>query len=1748
MNNDTSVIDQARDMCYNTVCAILKNQTVRYGVGAAACMLAAHEVKQHLRRKPSVTANNAHTCAHCCDKDIVKSVFAAFAPAFFDDDWSLIGALVSVMRDVHILQPHYAMIIDQSWRALRKWVDNINKNTTSNKQPEDVTGHAHSDTLSSKIASLLSLLVQGVAVYFGIKTTLMTKSGLRPWIDVVVKQFSSAGKSFSGVTTLFTAIIDCINWILPIAQNRVQRTSIIAQLDTEYPEFLDKWVAECQYLTRADITDTHAADISWARRVVVAAEIGDYIVKDLIASQSSKQNVAIFHLVRDIRSARDKMVRKALQFTIRPEPLLLWIYGEAGIGKSQMVADVIKEAIEELKHEGLIVVGNPTFTIQAGDKYMTGITPSTSVIILDDPRTNVSPETLASNIELIQRLISPAQFSPVMADLPDKGLSIAPELVVVTANTPDFGASCPQINDAGAMSRRIGLLVRAKSTIGQVSGVEGRTKLKAFHKKHNIDPTLSSVDRNAHLQFDISFTGKEDDMAHAKCDYQQLANVLRTTLIAHRNHQQMLYKTKLDALFALQTESVVDVSLREMFKEILDKGGKFFQPLQLPDSDKIGLVTDTLRDIYRVELDMTPVTESVSNVVELVQDMADDNAVETLRGAFDVQAHVEPVHVLTTHNAYNAFASMLPQLNYHLRCQHTPLLRGKFVVDKVNQVPCMYVPTPNGQRPISSKSVVEGLCPGGCIMADKHYWAEIQDSAPPLRVAQIRWIMQVYDLIYTVHPIKRAARRTTAAISSGIQKFVSQFWHDGVPTQLCVGVLALSLACGYRRWKSQNQRRSDALRISNDLLKELPMCQTHGKHGCTHRLCFPRSSVYWQPRAEQPNQNPEVASTSHLGEVEQCVKDRNLDAHIQYPTGRVAHRPGVKTQQRVLRRSLHKLSKATGQSVYQNVTPQFMTNFLFVTFEFEPSASGLVPPPRTIRGLIVCSHTVLALKHYFVDIGKFPIKNVKCVTSRDQSCTNVRWDDVERSDVGDEEFGSEIVVLKFPLTAFAPGRCLVKHFATENSVLEAMPSVATICTLQPEYSSVSLTTVGIQDFGGDYRVLGPDGRESSTINNVLTYRWGTPGDCMSVVLMNMAGSPKVVAFHVAGKGSGGIGVGEIVIRESLEDWDVCADHATVPTRDVDGQMVAQYRCMTGKDPERPIYQDLEEVIPATYRTFESYLDKPSVEYVGSLAREYQRPPAMKTKITESLIHGYVLPMTRPAPLKPEDVNRQFSPMYMGVSFHGHPPIGFPQFHLKTATNNLITYIKANARPLRNQVGPLSDYRAVAGFEGMDGYPSMALNTSEGLPYVWFRPPGAKDKNWLIEVEREQEVVYMHQGLQEVREHKLAQRSQGEPALTIFVDCLKDSRIPNEKYLKPGATRVFSAGPADFVIDIRKYLGDFFAAFQTTRPGMFHAIGINIYGPEWTSLAHYLQAGGAFTKFLCGDYSKFGPTLSADVLHETRVVVLAWYRMHWTGELEDFEVFERIVTCLFTEMINSMHVATGTVYITLCGSPSGTPITAPLNSLSNVFYVLVAWMALWTSRGIYEMTPLTQMLQHCRIVTYGDDIVIGVSDTIVDHFNNQYLQSFFASCGIKYTDAQKSTGEIRPFCEFADVDFLKCRFIPDPTTAGRYLAALSKTSIEDCANWIHASNDPQEQTLLAAEASLLLAYGHGPKYYAEHRDRLFRALQGLIDARAMRVFDWEYLHRQFSTGSVDFVVEDPSDLLTKPALLLQRLRAGAESVL
>lgn len=615
----------------------------------------------------------------------------------------------------------------------------------------------------------------------------------------------------------------------------------------------------------------------------------------------------------------------------------------------------------------------------------------------------------------------------------------------------------------------------------------------------------------------------------------------------------------------------------------------------------------------------------------------------------------------------------------------------------------------------------------------------------------------------------------------------------------------------------------------------------------------------------------------------------------------------------------------------------------------------------------------------------------------------------------------------FTLSKMPRGKSILHHFAT-NDDLEKLSGAkfdATLSGVDMENDMPVSTSMGGKCKIEDIKIVinMPNGFESFDASHVVKHDIPTKvGDCGKILTVNsdkLAG--RIIGIHISGSILPSSNYCQVVSRETIESGLQCLPN------------FAQVDC------------GLRDLRPATNPFETALISKGQADFVI--------PQASKTSIVKSALYGKFGPvLTRPARLRPwkQEIDGEVvvrDPLREGAAKQGRQ-CGY-------LTQRVIDDIELSMKSLilpRTERAPqirlLTYEESVRGIEGDVLFQPINRLTSPGFPYVLDpRKRGKKGKTFWMgssdwdftsppALELKQDVENLENDLLEDRPHEI-----------IWVDTLKDERRSHSK-VDAGKTRMISNGPMHYNVLFRKYYMAALAHLRHHRITNGIAVGINVWGPEWHSLATYLR--GASDEMIDGDMTDFSDRLMDD---------LTWVNFNLIDEI--YKVYDadytdndrKVRRRLWEYACCAIRYNQGTIYQTTNGTPAGFVPTAENNSLYGLCAFRASYLYL-ANKYKPDMVDLKHFEENVRVITYGDDNVLAINPKIKEFFNMRNLVEAFDSFGMIYTTADKGT-DYDKRKTIKDVSFLKRAFALvkiNGQTLPRYVCPAPLETRLDMLNW------------------------------------------------------------------------------------------------
>lgn len=565
--------------------------------------------------------------------------------------------------------------------------------------------------------------------------------------------------------------------------------------------------------------------------------------------------------------------------------------------------------------------------------------------------------------------------------------------------------------------------------------------------------------------------------------------------------------------------------------------------------------------------------------------------------------------------------------------------------------------------------------------------------------------------------------------------------------------------------------------------------------------------------------------------------------------------------------------------------------------------------------------------------------------------------------------------------------------------------------------------------------------EDAKMNNRLQirqrYEYDTfetmAGDCGSLLMAVSKTLPKkIIGLHVAG--AVGIGVSSPLNIADIEN------------------------AFMGFSLTAQVSVSWDDIVEEHLFADECALPEGNFTAIGKVPKGIMR--AVKTELRPSLIHDVVTPhITIPAALTPQKRDGVWiDPLELGLKKAGQIPPFIDEDKMQIALRDMERVVNSNVDPEHQKI--LTPFEAVTGIECDPFMAPINRNTSPGYPFVFDRGNTPGKRKWLgfeeytLDPELEKMILF-----------RIDQAKKNIRLPTVWTDTLKDERRPIEK-VKALKTRAFSAGPMDYTLAFRMYFLGFAAHVAKNRIDNEISIGTNVYSDDWTRTALRLKKKGPHV--IAGDFSNFDGTLLLQVLEPMVEIVNAFY-----GDGEENAQVRRV---LWKEICNSVHLKGDQLYLWTHSQPSGCPVTAILNSIYNSITMRYVWLDVVPE----DYQTMRAFNQHVSMVSYGDDNCVNISPEVIEFFNQVTIAEGYARIGMTYTDETKS-GEMIPYRSLSEIAYLKRTFVWNEEEM-QYVAPLSLDTVLEMTNWIRGDMDCEQRTIDNIETSCFELSLHGREIF------------------------------------------------------------------
>ncbi|BAN57353.1 polyprotein [Nilaparvata lugens honeydew virus-3] len=1648
--------------------------------------------------------------------------------------------------------------------------------TTNTSQPSpDATQHTNSserkgvhvqapDDNDSLIASWLSLLFGGISTLFNYKNNSPFESGRAT--SNFFKDFSFSMRGAQGLYVFVKNSMQAIKHFFNYICTRCDPHYRVLVNLSEDKNIISKWLKEVIFLTDPSSFTDNFMENDYVDRVYIAYDYGQLYISQLsgesITPSLFNQINKLFFKLQEVKS---KLLNMGKHPHIRKEPFGVYVYGAAGIGKSQLREEL---CVEMLKSDNFKFKNTNVFCVVDGGEKFWDHCEHQPVLVFDDLWNIQEGERFFNQIGMMYRVFSDVVLIPPKADLADKGMRYNPEIVWISSNYTHINAN--NINTE-ALNRRRNFCIEALASTDEDGIVEGCPHcanrsikldtipakwLKDYHHVRFYVHTLTA-DRKfvptEHTRGErIDFNQLKEMLCEAfklnrrneaqkfETKYQRLLHVVNSTnpkdapsafFLTENDLQNKTFAQQLDAYRQAQHKILeqmkkdydksfvawcerfwcditsVDfkkfvpakmVNVYEEYKEKLEEARKqglkdSASGLSLLDEnadlDEVGCeAPDTLAFEATFDFSVAPSSDNVKKLdiksfktylgspdsnnffkTKWFCFLSGEQQIECLDWAFqkfNTRRKILDLKLDCNDNVQCFFYIILStRMNGHNWKKELSTFIGKYYrLDMffLNWVMLMYKENGfGGEVDISSfASFLNTIGTGKCLhdpryiqhvlLKNRKFVYSPLSSAYPMRLEEcdmtsvvcpcLSETLRRYYLLrwYLYNPkvFKEYNMNNANAVPIGFESdetfVISEKWYESAMRY-------------YKNFWAKTLSPAIS-KVYHFIVKHVPIILMLFSLLCT--TVFVGTSVY---------------------DARVYYKSQGADSPL-WVSG-VAEGPYSHTQITGRPTSVH--HPAVQSSQQSEAVIKIIRNNTFYLSICDNTTMRIY----RYRCLGIHGHFALMLRHY-VDNIKDKIRcvgttNLTIAVEYNHNCvlTGSRTIQLDNDAFlasckffkhkapefySEDQFNahqSNFVVFKVPSQCLS-FKSLLKFFPSQAEVNQA----STTLRLVNEKDNMELYgKLKSHKVGGLYI---PPVHKENAYNDAVTmasyWEYGVHGRgmCGSVLVSNNLQNP-IVGMHVAGCDNAIKGYSELIVKEMFDF------------------------IVREKRPEKRQVFKLEDV------SYDDIEFESAIYVHGKVSKQEANIISRKSRITPTLLHGEFPVTTAPNPLSASDprLPEPIDPLISGVNKHGLFTLDFDEKLLDRCKEHLSNHLISVVKPILSVPRFLTLDESVCGSPVLPHVDPLNWQTSAGFPLKQYKPSHESGKKWLFNIKSENNQNYvesLHPKLESLLSLQRSMRNRNYQPITVFSDCLKDTCIPIEKCSIPGKTRIFSISPIQYTIAFKEAFGLYMASYRNTRFNAFHAIGVNPVSPEWASLKEYLCEVG--TKFVTGDYSNFGPGLNLGVASAAMDIIIDWNK-YYISDLTHEQLNTMI--CLKHELIDRYHLCNNLVYTPGAGLPSGSPATDILNSMVNNLYLMYAWLKL-TNHSLLAFD------ENVRMVVYGDDVIMCVSDKYIPIFNSSTISELFKSYNIKFTD-QSKTGEIVPFRSLDTCTFLKSYFVPHPFRPPFYLAKIELDSVHSCLNWNKGTLSTRESTATNAKQSLELLYCHGPEVYDQYRKKILALL-------------------------------------------------------
>lgn len=603
------------------------------------------------------------------------------------------------------------------------------------------------------------------------------------------------------------------------------------------------------------------------------------------------------------------------------------------------------------------------------------------------------------------------------------------------------------------------------------------------------------------------------------------------------------------------------------------------------------------------------------------------------------------------------------------------------------------------------------------------------------------------------------------------------------------------------------------------------------------------------------------------------------------------------------------------------------------------------------------------------------------------------------------------------------------------------------------------------------------------------------GDCLAPLIAH-SNPHEIVAFHIGAREEplrSKKGIAFELLKEELED----AIARTRGSYIVEPQEEKITDWPEGVD--NPLYQptaSLEEVhiydcdgklafhvgdyherSNARYIRIDSSSDTPSVDFVGEDSSLRHKT---FSSVSRTFLSSYLERVGSPCKWRPPNFesNRNHA-TYLEIGIRPMRDID-PHMLNRAQLDYLSVVPSLIARTNWPESSPITLDEAMNGIDQSRFIHSIKDDTSGGFGFkgkkhrhmeTWYRESDGKKMFTPL--------PHLCEGVERI----LQALAKGQMSCPIVKTALKDEPTLKPEYNSgKDKVRVFSVYPMDFFL-VGKMLFSPVLEFLQSFPLELELLqGINVTTDEWEQIgAHILDFEPS--AIIEGDFSKMDVRLSGQIIRASGACLIEMARMLGYSELSLRQMESYICDIALTSWSYA-----GLMMLLDGWNTSGNYLTIVINGLALALLHRTAYLEYAVSMLCRSQVP--SFRSHIRMGFVGDD---SLGSSKLKWYNMKYLQQYFGSVGMIYTDGRKSP-IVPAFIEASEASLCKRKFRFEPR-AGMRVAPIDLDSLYKSLHCMMKSAT-EETTIVTGNVDQVLRElcRHSEEVFSRERETILKACE------------------------------------------------------